>query len=77
MRGAAVCTGNDSSASGVIFACAGVGGRVKGQAGCAFAIAYIHSSGTTMAAVAVCGVDGIEPNTWYRLNKSNTFEKES
>jgi hypothetical protein len=51
------------------FACvAGVLGKAKGAKGSALSLGYLDSEGRPRIAVAYIGENGIEPNTWYRVD---------
>ena len=55
------------------FACvAGVGGRVRGNAGSALSLGYLDAQGRIRIAVAYVGEDGIEPGVWYRATDTGT-----
>src|SRR5574341_122516 len=58
------------------FACvAGVYGLVKGNAGSALSLGYRDAQGRNRIAVAYVGENGIEPDTWYKVEATGNFVK--
>lgn len=49
---------------------------VIGSSGSALSAGYIDADGKNRIAVAYVGEDGIEPDTWYRVDKNGKWVKE-
>ena len=76
----AVASGNYSTAACDTngFACvAGIGGRVKGNAGSSLSLGYMDVNKCNRIAVAYVGENGIELGTWYRADETGAFVRDA
>jgi hypothetical protein len=74
----AASSGDSSTAACDIsgFACvAGIGGRVKGNAGSALSLGYRDADGKNRIAVGYVGENGIEADVWYEANEKGELVK--
>lgn len=75
-KGISVSKGNSATGSNGLAVAKGLNVKVKGDIGAVLVIAKESDDGNMQIATAIVGQNGIEPNTWYKLNEEGKLVKD-